>query len=200
MIIDQALINFIDALIIHDKRKVTTLNTDHNTLVSLLNTGYERIKWEKPKPKTWNFGTLDKQKFITTLAGAVASIDESILEVDGLNTAIIQATESTLQATAELNRKGLKPSTTPVLKELQSRVRAFEHQQYNCRQRMRGLRSQCEGDKQEKLNLKQQLQETKDTISDLLHQQLRAILQSSVESSMKMRKAMGALGKNSGRH
>ena len=65
---------------------------------------------------------------------------------------------------------------------------------------MRRLISKCEGDKQEKLNLKQQLQETKDKISDLLHKQLRAILQYTVESSTKMRKAMGALGKNSSRH
>ena len=86
------------------------MNTDHNTLVSLLNTGYERIKWEKPKPKTWNFDTLDKQKFITTFAAAVNSIDESLSAVDGLNTAIIQAMESTLKATAELHRKGSKPS------------------------------------------------------------------------------------------
>ena len=54
MIIDQALINFIEPLIIDDEREVTTMNTDHNTLISLLNTGYKRIKWEKPKPKTWN--------------------------------------------------------------------------------------------------------------------------------------------------
>ena len=46
MIIDQKMVNFIDALIIDDERGVTTTNTDHNTLVSLLNTGYERIKWE----------------------------------------------------------------------------------------------------------------------------------------------------------
>jgi hypothetical protein len=65
---------------------------------------------------------------------------------------------------------------------------------------MRRLSSQCEGDKQEKLNLKQQVQETKDKISDLLHQQLRAILQSTLESGTKMRKAMGALGKNSSRY
>ena len=91
MIIDQELINFIEALIIDDEREVTTMNTDHNTLISLLNTGYERIKWEKPKPKTWNFATLDKQKFITTFAAAVNSIDESLSAVDGLNTAIIQA-------------------------------------------------------------------------------------------------------------
>ena len=105
------------------------MNTDHNTLVSLLhNTGYERIKWEKPKPKTWNFGTLDKQKFIKTLAGAVGSIDESILDVDKLNTAIVQAMEDTLQATAELHKIGSKPSKTPVLKDLQSQVRTLERQ------------------------------------------------------------------------
>ena len=51
------------------------MNTDHNTLVSLLNTGYERIKWEKPKSKTWNFATLDKQKFITTLTLALDTIE-----------------------------------------------------------------------------------------------------------------------------
>ena len=47
MIIDQKMVNFIDALIIDDEREVTNMNTDHNTLVSLLNKGYERIKWEK---------------------------------------------------------------------------------------------------------------------------------------------------------
>ena len=67
MSIDQDLVNFIDALIIDDKREITIKNTDHNTLVSLLNTGYARIKWEKPKQKTWNFGTLDKVKFNATL-------------------------------------------------------------------------------------------------------------------------------------
>ena len=51
MIIDQALINFIEALIIDDKREVTSMNTDHNTLVSLLNTGYERIKWKSSNQK-----------------------------------------------------------------------------------------------------------------------------------------------------
>ena len=51
MIIDQKIVNFIDVLIIDDEREVTTMNTDHNTLVSLLNTGYKRIKGEKPKPK-----------------------------------------------------------------------------------------------------------------------------------------------------
>ena len=51
IIIDQNLINFIDALIIDDKREVTTMNTDHITLVSLLNTGYARIKWERAKLK-----------------------------------------------------------------------------------------------------------------------------------------------------
>ena len=52
MIIDQALINFVEALIIYDKREVTSMNTDHHKLVSPLNTWYERIKREKPKPKT----------------------------------------------------------------------------------------------------------------------------------------------------
>ena len=52
-------------------------------------------------------GTLDKQKFITTLAAAVDSLDESLLEVDGLNTAIIQAIESTLRS---YTGKGRNPS------------------------------------------------------------------------------------------
>ena len=39
-------------VVIDDEREVPTMNTDHNTLVSLLNTGYQRIKWDKPKPKT----------------------------------------------------------------------------------------------------------------------------------------------------
>jgi hypothetical protein len=64
----------------------------------------------KAQTENMELGTLDKQKFITTFAAAVNSIDESLSAVDGLNTAIIQAMESTMQATAELHRKGSKPS------------------------------------------------------------------------------------------
>ena len=104
IIIDQNLVNFIDALIINDNGEVTNMNSDHNTLVSILKTGYARTKWEKTKHKTWKFGTLDKIKYNVTLEQALDNIDKTISDVDELNKAIVQAVEATLQATAELNK------------------------------------------------------------------------------------------------
>ena len=101
-------------VVIDDEREVPTMNTDHNTLVSLLNTGYHRIKWDKPKPKTWNFGTLDKQNFAATLTQELRNIDTSISDINEMNTTIIEAMKITLQATAEFNKKGSKPRKHPL--------------------------------------------------------------------------------------
>ena len=54
----------------------------------------------------------------TTLTLALGSIDASISDVDKLNNDIVKAMEDTLHATAELNKKGSKPSKPPILKEL----------------------------------------------------------------------------------
>ena len=131
MIIDQNHINFIDALIINDKREVTTMNTDHNTLVSRLNTGYARIKWEKAKPKNQNFSTLDKVNYTLKLEQALSNIDKTMRNVDELNKAIIPAVEDTLQATAELNnKKWSKPKKAPANEDLEDQIWDLEYQGY----------------------------------------------------------------------
>ena len=94
-----------------------------------------------------------------------------------MNTAIIHAMKITLQATAKLNKKGSKPRKPPILKELQGQIRTLEYLGYCCRQRLRVLNTQTRTGNEEKHSLRQQLQEGKDKISDLLQQQLRAILQ-----------------------
>ena len=101
--------------------------------------------------------------------------------------------KETLHATAELNKKGSKPSKPPILKELQSQVRTLEHQGYICRQKVRILNTHIEGDNEDKHSLRQQLQEGKDKISDLLQHQLRAILQFTEENNTKIRKVMDTL-------
>ena len=60
-----------------------------------MNTGYARIKWET-KPKTWNFGTLDKVKYNVTLEQALNNIDKTISDVDELNKAKTRDTQCSI--------------------------------------------------------------------------------------------------------
>ena len=108
--------------------------------------------------------------------------------------------KTTLQATAELKKKGSKPDGPPMLKELQSQIRTLEYKGYCFRQRICVLNTRTKTDNDEKHSLKQQLQQGKDMISNLLQQQLRDILQFTEENNTKIRKVMNTLGKNSSRY
>ena len=81
------------------------MNTDHNTLVSLLNTGYAKIRGDKVKAKTQNFDNLDVVTYNDTLNQALSYINQTTGNVDDLYKAITQAVEDTLSATAEEEKK-----------------------------------------------------------------------------------------------
>ena len=51
-------------LVINDSREVTTINTDHKILISILDVNYQKVVWQKPSPRRkWNTKTTDRKIF-----------------------------------------------------------------------------------------------------------------------------------------
>ena len=200
MIMDKNLINFVDALIIDDKREVTTINSDHNLMVTALNTGYARIKWASSKPKTWNFDTLDKNKYCAELKQALKLVEPETTNVDDLNKEITEKIRETLQKTAEVNKRRSKPPTPPDVKELEENIRKRELQIYDIQNKIQTFSSNKQKMKEKIKALKSDVALIKNEIDLLLNEKLKAILQFEEVNNTKMRKAMRTMGKNSSKY
>ena len=121
----------IDALTIDEKKSALNMKTDHYLMVSLINTGYARIKWNTPKTKTWNFDTLDKKEFCKELRNNIGKIPKSLGKATDLDNQIKNAIQNTLQATAEVTKGGGKKSKAPPrAKELDALIRELELEKY----------------------------------------------------------------------
>ena len=51
MICDQRHLPYVTGLIIDDDREATTINNDHNLMISIVKVDYQKVQWQTPKPR-----------------------------------------------------------------------------------------------------------------------------------------------------
>ena len=63
---------YIKGLLIDDNREITTINNDHNMIISILKTNHKHIQWPKPPPKMkWDYEKTNKTVFRDVLSKSV---------------------------------------------------------------------------------------------------------------------------------
>ena len=201
MIIDKNMMGHIDALTIDEKRMSSTMKTDHHLMVSLLNTGYARIKWKTPRTKAWNFDTLDKKAFCKELKNQIAKIHRGSEDASELNYQIKDAVLKTLQATAEETRgNGKKTWAPPKAKEIDALIRELELEKYSIFNKLQSNRASPQKMTKENSVLISSLGKIRDKIDTLLQEKFRVILSFQDENNAKLRKLISKKGTSSSKY
>ena len=78
MICDERHLPYVTGLVIDDNREATTLNNDHNLMISIVKVDYQKVQWQTPKPRgKWDMENIKKGVFKETLKSNLVTVEEA---------------------------------------------------------------------------------------------------------------------------
>ena len=176
MICDNNLTQHIKGLIIDDNREITTINNDHNMVISILKANHKVTQWPKPPPTTkWDMANINEPCFMHTLKFLMQDAHERRVKnrltnsatkvLDDINDCINNALSA---STKKVSCSPTKKKLPPVIVSLQKEIKATEKERNRILKDHRGSSESMDQDTFDVLNT------LNDKIRDLRIQKLEA--------------------------
>ena len=69
---------YVKGLLIDDDREATTINNDHNLMISIVKVNYQKVQWQIPKPRSkWDIKNIKKDIFKESLRSNLMEAEEA---------------------------------------------------------------------------------------------------------------------------
>ena len=189
----------VKGMVIDDDREVTSINTDHNVLISLLDVNYQKVVWEKPKPRSkWDTKTTDTQSFRSTLETKLeeAALDRVKKGRDNSPAQIISGVTDSLNSALKTSTKQVsstppKPKMSKEVLDLTEKIKKAEGERASLVKQHRGTTTNLSEPE------KVRLEELNNLITTLRTQKDETLLAQMSAEDKKTRDIINSKGKKS---
>ena len=198
MICNQKDLPQTQGLIIDEDREVTSINNDHNLIISVLNIDYQKVEWQKTKRPKWDVKAIKRKAFKTTLERKITSL-ENLRKGAGTDNSltnvladVTESVEAALKAsTSKITAKSHKQSLSSEVLELINKIKNAEGERSALIKKQRTLNLPEEGHCKSKIN------ELTDLIKNLRVQKEELILSEIKNKKDKTRRVLKSKGQRS---
>ena len=197
MISDNENLPYVKGLIIDDNREATTINNDHNLLISIVKADYQKIQWQKAKPRCkWDTKNINKNVFKDSLESSLKKAEETRVKNGNNNSPVALTSDvthcilSSLKASTRLVTSTTKrPKISQDIVLINEKIQEAEQTRANILKVNGGSSASLDSSKQEELKTLTQ------RIKDLRHQKDDVFLCQSKKALVEWSTIMG-MGKS----